>query len=365
MKHNESTNLAPTVGSGISGDFGDERERVPEVATDDRSPSPRKEDGPPFANRGVDNPPYIIPNNVLGCSVDWLTASIDTVTASNLCEITDIDQVGGSRPGFKSSQLRAYPGGKVWRRFDPRQPSKKYGLAYESWEWSGDSSPWGASYLRKHEARPSRVDICFNLAVPPTLTADQVLEDARHHFEKQGLTDGISGHGGINTRYIGSKASPRRIRIYRKDKQDQAWAHLHGPTIRIELEMKDEHARNWWKVWIEDDQKAYRVGAGHIRQMSGYELMDVEDVPELVRVEQAAPAALLATFIKQNGASIQAYSDAGIDVLALAKQKVDASSSVCRSWMKAKRIAVLEAGVREVQALASDLLKSNPINHLH
>lgn len=312
---------------------------------------------PPFANRGVDNTSCIHTNNLLGCSVDWLTASIGRDTAENLCAITELEQVGGSRPGFKSSQLRTYSGGKVWRRFDPRQASKKHGLNYESWEWSGDSSPWGASYLREHETRPSRVDICFNLSVPGTVMADEVLENARHHFEKQGLTDGISGHGGINTRYIGSKASPRRIRIYRKDKQDEAWAHLYGPTIRIELELKDEHARNWWAVWASDENRAYGVAAGHIEHMSGYKLIDTEDVPELVKVEQATPATLLASFIRQNGATLLAYFDAGIDVMALAKHKVNLSSSVCRSRMKVKRESVIAAGPQQVQSMAIDLLR--------
>jgi hypothetical protein len=187
--------------------------------------------------------------------------------------------------------------------------------------------------------------------------ADEVLENARHHFEKQGLTDGISGHGGINTRYIGSKASPRRIRIYRKDKQDEAWAHLYGPTIRIELELKDEHARNWWAVWASDENRAYGVAAGHIEHMSGYKLIDTEDVPELVKVEQATPATLLASFIRQNGATLLAYFDAGIDVMALAKHKVNLSSSVCRSRMKVKRESVIAAGPQQVQSMAIDLLR--------
>lgn len=288
----------------------------------------RKASDPPYANRGVDNLKHISPDNVFAVSVDWLTASVGDDVAGMLLDWSGFEREGGTPSGFKRSELRTCPGGQVWRRWEPRQPSKAHDLAYESWEWSGESSICGAKLLRLHVARPSRVDVCFNLSISAGLTADQVLEHARPHFESQGLTDGISGHGGINTRYIGSKASPRRIRIYRKDKQDQAWAHLYGSTIRIEIELKDEHARNWWKVWAEDEQKAYAVAAGHIEQMSGYRLMETEDVPELVKVEEAAPAARLAQFIKQHAGTLLANADAGIDVMALARSKMASSSSV-------------------------------------
>lgn len=319
---------------------------------------------PPFANRGVDTP-YPLFN----VSVDWLTASLGVDDAQPLLDRSSHESEGQARPGFKQSEKRLFPGGYVWRRTEPRQESNRWGKRYESWEASGTSASWLARELKAIDSRPSRVDIAFDLN--SDRTSDEVLEDLRPQFESRGLLDGISGQGGVNTRYIGGQQSERRIRIYRKDLQDEAWSHLYGPTIRVELILKGKQAAAWWDVWRDsDDSGAFRVAAAHIREMSGLDLIgDEVELPELLPVEQSHAAKKLAQFIRQHAGTLVAFMDAGINLGTLAREQLVMASRMTRYRSSSLTAEVQRLQPSQVERLARALLcmrkQGQSQNHVH
>jgi len=290
-----------------------------------------------------------------GVAIDYLTMSVPVRTAARLLDLTASDVAGSERPGFMASERRAGRLGPVWRRYEPRQESKLWGLDYESWEWDGSSSHPAAELLRAWECRPSRVDVAFDL--DSTMTADQFIEQTREHFERAGFTDGITGQGGINTRYIGSKASEKRIRIYRKDLQSESWAAVHGVTLRVELILKDATAQAWWAVWDRSKQAGYQGAAAIIRTMCGVELIEeAGDPPEVVAVGGLDLAGELATFAKQYAARLTAYQRAGVDVWPLIADQMARASQRTQERSRGYASKLKAAGSDQVQEIARQII---------
>jgi hypothetical protein len=237
-----------------------------------------------------------------------------------------------------------------WRRWKPRQESKRFGREYESWEWSGVESEWAARRLRAElEVKPTRVDIAWDVSVPEYVTADTAWEAIAGHVQRAGLTGGISGQAGINTRYVGSTTSTARVRIYRKDLQDEAWSVQFGRTLRIELVLKGERAEAWWRLFASDPEDAFAAGAGEIQRMTGLAMQQQrQELPQLASSPAANEGQRCVEFLRQYGASLKAWSDAGLPVMDLAADALRQASRNTQNVAKKRTEAIRRAGVEQV-----------------
>ena len=239
---------------------------------------------------------------------------------------------------------------------------KDHGRSYESWVYNGSQATGGARIaIGIDGTRPSRIDLAFDFSCGDAATSDGFIDETWDHFKAKGLTAGISGQGGNNTRYIGSPSSERRVRIYRKDKQDEAYGRLHGPTLRVEQVIKGQHAHKLWEVYRKHGtDRLYSVGAAHLADMTGVEAyLTIDDIPELVHVEAASPANLLATNIKQNASWLVNAYELGIDVESLVMQAISGQGKTAKSRRLSRRRAIERAGVEDVVSLARIVLRGD------
>jgi hypothetical protein len=259
---------------------------------------------------------------VLGVGVDFLTVTVGTDGAAGLMAISEFHEQGKPQAGFGRSEERLSVGGKCWRRWEPHQESREWGKAYECWEWSSGDARWPSQQIRGIEGvRPSRVDVAFDFAVDESLMSDAIIERCRDVLVFKGISDGISGQAGVNTRYVGSQRSERRIRIYRRDLKDGALLLDAGPIMRVELILRDDMARAWWQVWRADQARGFAAAAAHIVDMTGHRVMDADEPvpPPLVDASAEAEAAqMLFEFVKQNASVLGVVERLGVDLFGLA-----------------------------------------------
>lgn len=311
--------------------------------------------------RGAD-PPLLTggssQNQCVSRSVDFLTLTASSEVGAELMRQNPFSESGGACRGFSKSEARLCIGGQCWRRWEPFQPSKSFGLAYESWEWAGSVAMFAADAVARFDVRPSRVDVAYDFACGVRVMADDVAGRCEAWMAERGIKGGVSGEGEINTRYIGSRLSERRIRIYRKDLESDVLAELLGPLMRIELVLKNDHARAWWKVWCRSREDAFAAAAAHVHQMSGMELQALTvGVPEFVKPDAADEAQSLFQFIKQHGDRVGSWIDAGVDLVALVNEHREQSISRKRAFRaKARGAAMQSAGVDEVTQLVRLML---------
>ena len=264
------------------------------------------------------------PTLLSSVSLDWLTVTMPALTAELLVESSDLEEVGGARPGFASSEKRRLLNFECWRRFDPWREHAKWGTDYESWEWSGEKASNTERWLRGKEMKATRVDIAFDFDVPERVTPENFMEGCERACKSRGLVLGVAGADGVNTRYIGSSRSDRRIRIYRKDLQQLVWKTVTGPTLRVELILKGDPAARFWEVWDEDRDLAKRLASRHVRDMCGEQLLDDDlvEIPQRERVAGMDEAEGLFTFVRQMGPKIAGYTKAGIDLVGLCEMRL-------------------------------------------
>lgn len=344
--------------------------------------------GPPATIRGVRqaegvaggplgdaNPPLLTGGlkhcgELLGVAVDALTVTVEgadggaEAVAAKLLTATELDEPGRANRGFAKSEKRLCMGGHVWRKWEPHQPSRKFGSCYESWECESGAASWLAGWLRgRGEVKPTRVDVAVDLVVPDAYLADDfVREFVEPHLANWSTGRkpklGISGEGGVNTLYVGSAKSSLRVRTYRKDLQDACFAELVGPVLRVELVMREEWAERFWRAWEVDEDAAKRAAAGQILRLTGFDaLIGVEDLPELETPEESSEAQQLALWIEQNGGRLLAWSDAGIDVVGLCREAGIIERSRVGRWRHARRVkAVARVGAELVSRMALALV---------
>lgn len=322
------------------------------VITSDRSRSRRlRLTRPPSANRGVatrDKSYDLTVKKGISCvslGIDWLTVTAGESAVRKLMADTSEHAPGGSRPGFKKSEERACWAGTCWRRWEPLQASSEYGMNYESWEWSSDVSSTPARDLRGFDVRPSRVDVAFDFKVPEKLLSDHIIRRCESWIEERGTDVGISGSKkGVNTRYVGSSKSDRRVRIYRRDLKGTALFD-ETPVLRVELILRGDRSLEWWKVWEVDDREGYRAAAAHVHEMMGLVVGEIGTIPERVPEPAIDHAQQVLEFFKQHGSTISTYQAAGFDVLDLAKQISDQSRRETK-WRNARKLrAIRNVGV--------------------
>jgi hypothetical protein len=322
----------------------------------DGNPAPANTGQPPTGNTGVEikdtEQTSWFEGNLYGKGLDYLTLSMSAEVARDWMPLTGRVDAGRPRPGFRSSEKRAHVGGTGWRRWEPSVESKRWGLAYESWEWDGTDAVVPARWFRGRDVRPSRVDVAWDFSVPYELLADDVAERAGMWMRAKDIKGGVAGEGNVNTRYIGAKGSDRRLRIYRKDLQLESWLMEFGPTLRVELTLKGDHAAAWWNVWASDELNAIDVAAGHVYDLVGFDVQPGRAaVPALSVLDEAVdPAQGVFSFIRQYSTIIDACSEAGIDVFGLVAEH-QANRSVSSAWRRKQWLEkILSVGVDRVES---------------
>ena len=281
---------------------------------------------PPIANRGVVTlkpPKQGAQNTPYRAGLDYLSVTCPAGRSADhaLQSISINEGKGKPTSGFSASSVISVGGAMGYRKTGPVYPSKNWGSDYLCYELSGPNSQLLAASLRPDdELRSSRIDIAFDFKVPADYMADQLADELRQHHMDLGIISGINGQGDVNTRYIGSKTSDRRIRIYRKDLRDAELFATTGPVLRIELILKGKHARKFFHEYLLDPDDSLRVAAGHILEMTGLNPLPREVVtpPPLDRGFVGDAAQEVFQFVRQNGQQLEAFRAAGIDLNDLA-----------------------------------------------
>lgn len=281
---------------------------------------------PPFANRGVvtlettykrlTDAECIVPRVA---RLDFLTLSVGEDVAADLVAATEPREEGGRRPGFRMSELRECLGGTCWRRWEPVSASKRWGFAYESWEWASDVAHWAVhhhtGYVPKG-GRASRVDVAWDVVGPGAMTADRLVEvlGVERFAESRGISMGVSGQGGINTRYVGAATSDRRVRMYRRDLHEGGSFMGELPEVRVELVLRGEPARAWFELLERDRDAAWDGASAHLADMTGIEFGRVGEIPTIEPEPERDEAQAVFQFLLQHGDMVQAWLDAGLDL---------------------------------------------------
>jgi len=280
--------------------------------------------------------------SLISRGLDWLTVTVPRDAAGSLLRGTDYIDEGKSIDGFASSQERMCPGGTCWRRFDPIGESKKWGRDYESWLFSGATAQGALWGLRWGESRGTRTDTKFDFECTDDLTPDKLDAMTEEWRREHRIGDGIAGENGVNTRYIGSKASDRRLRIYRKDKESKELFYA-NPTMRIELTLKHEQAAMMWAALLKDEEHGYAIAAKHIQEMTGFILGPMADVPIAEPKPEPDAAQMVFQFIEQNAQTLLLLGEMGIPIEKLARERAALSSR--QSDLRARRRALKFHGV--------------------
>lgn len=331
--------------------------RGPIAAAADPGTAPGSAD-PPLLTGGLEPGGEDVCGVPVGVGIDFLTVSMSSEVSAAQQLRGKLVEEGGSRPGFARSELWDVVGGQAWRRYEPRQASRAFGLDYESWEASGGAAACLAWDLIDQPVRPSRVDVAWDFQVDEGLLADEVFERLQAGAERRGFKGGVSGHGGVNTRYIGSPTSERRIRIYRRDLKDKAVLFHQGPVLRVEVVLRDDVARGWWAVWSRDQAAGWAAAAAHVHEMTGRRVQaDVGQVPELERVPEAVDAAqMFFDFVQQHASTVKAAQEAGVDLFGLVGLMSETWAKSTQSRHRRRVGALVAAGAKEVEELVRAMI---------
>lgn len=323
------------------------------------------EANPPLLTGGLiqDQSRILSPESRFGVSVDYLTATVSTGDGTGLLTAhTEHEQDGSASEGFEKSERRLCLGGSVWRRWEPREPSKRWGHAYESWRWNGSQAASGVDLVARCEnPKITRIDVAFDFQVDDELTAlhlvRSLLADQDDEKTPQGFKVGESGDRPHLTMYVGSMSSDRRIRIYRKDIQSPSFAFGCGAVMRVELMLKKRYAEAFWDVFNHDRQAGYAAAAAHILEMSGLVVAEeIGYVPEFVPPEIPDVAQRLFSFVTQHAATLDEFASAGVDVWSLAAQRFEAMSRMTQHRSKQRRSQLREAGPKAIERLVSRMI---------
>jgi len=240
--------------------------------------------------------------------IDALTLTVPTYAAERLLEQSAPNEVGGLTRGFQRSEKRDVLGGQAWRKWDPYQPSKAFGLQYESWEaargpdahcWSGTLRGWDLAV----KCRATRVDVAWTFDVRSDVYPDDVIDPEVQAFAKERkFRSPVAGEHPAWTRYLGVRGSSRMLRVYRKDLQSPVLGFLAGGALlRVELETHEDFAAELWRLFVADPDSMYAAAAAHVLHMTGRDVQhDVTCYEPITVPEEADSAQLLLQFMKQN-----------------------------------------------------------------
>jgi hypothetical protein len=258
--------------------------------------------------------------HVWGPQIDWLTATVNGEAAEHLLAASRAGEAGYGVRGFGRSEVRTGMGFTVWRRWEPRQASRKLGREYESWEGSGYHGGELAELLRgRRGCRPTRVDVAFDQEVADDVTPETWAERAAPVAARAGITMGVSGQADVNTRYVGAASSDLRIRCYRKDREDGLIAFHHGAVLRVELVMRRDRAAAWWRVYDRSEAAGFAAAAAHVYKMSGCRVQEIGEIPVLEQRDEVDASQRLLTFAEQHASMVLAAAECGYDLEAICR----------------------------------------------
>jgi Replication initiation factor. len=275
--------------------------------------------------------------------VDFLTLTAGEEAAQTLLTVTEHREPGNPGRGFGASESRDCLGGWCWRRWSPSQPSRDFGTVYESWEWAsavaGSMLAHGGVPLSGWRA--TRLDIAFDFSVPAEFMPEDFLARVEALGTLPDLKPGVSGQGAVNTRYLGSKDSPRRARIYRRDLREDGGmliADAFGPTLRLECVLRDEHADALCALWrgggggpAERSQAFAAAARTHLADLTGMNLGDLAELPSIRVLPDLDATQQLLAFVEQHASMLDICARMGVPLAELAADRVEVASKQGRS----------------------------------
>lgn len=302
---------------------------------------------PPLLTGGAIQQNRVIPTEFdpIASGTDYITVTVSKAAGTALTLSTHPFEPGTPQRGFKSSERRLCPGGAVWRRWSPGQPSNHFGDDYESWETEAEASRWLDLASLPLDSRPSRQDYAFDFAVLPDLMPRDLLPLFRDHLAGTRIEPHFAGPESSCTVYIGSRQSDRRVKIYRRDLKDPALlADGFPPMIRIELELRGDYGHALWQHRQATGADGLAVACTHIAAMIGYRVAEEsQQLPSLIEASDEADASqMLFQFIHQNAGMLDAADRAGIDLAKLARARVHLFSRATE-YRHAQRVGQLLA----------------------
>jgi hypothetical protein len=131
-----------------------------------------------------------------------------------------------------------------------------FGRDYVGWEAQGQAARFVAEafvgLVDPEEPGPvgkaTRVDCALDFECDPDDTADDVVEAIRPHLRGSVAIGCSAEREEVPTRYVGSRTSKRRLRIYRKDLAPNNHGRYAFPVMRLEYQLRDEEARRYWGI---------------------------------------------------------------------------------------------------------------------
>lgn len=183
-------------------------------------------------------------------SIDWLTLTLrdpDRLEAlKSVAGITPERWSGGQ--GFARGEMYRRTSGGWVRRFEPYSPDAHNSRTYESWEHSGRVSEDVLHLILCLErAKCTRIDLTVDFIFAGAQMPFYVRPEAFRQWTRPDLSWGGREDGTVHnpgcfgqTRYIGSKKSPRLLRVY--EKHHERGDHDSAPILRVELQLRERHA---------------------------------------------------------------------------------------------------------------------------
>jgi hypothetical protein len=180
--------------------------------------------------------------------------------------------------------------------------------------------------------------------------ADDLADLVQSSAQARGWSMGISGQGGVNTHYIGTAKSERRIRIYRKDLRDSEYAAM-GPLLRVEVVLKAGWASRWWQIWNQDREDGFQVAQGYAEQMLGRPLTPEGGLWADREIKPPSPLAeRIHALLRQHGPTLVALADLGFPLVSLARERVTRAHRATQWRMEQKRAEMADIGLAELVA---------------
>jgi len=287
--------------------------------------------------------------------LDWWSSTMSMEADEILCR--RCLAVDGSRAywtGYAEGEKRNIWGGQAERYTRPHQPSATFGSEYAQWVVRGQGLPQlNVDFLTLvDDLTPRRIDVACDFfgATWSTKAAraklfDRVLVPCQevHEGTTRGRCTGV-------TWYVGARSSMKRICMYDKGMEQRAGLYVDGESCtpiewqRIELRLADDAACDFWQVYRRDVDESMAMVRGAIAGMVGglewANVMPWQSPP----VPVPDDAQSLFHVLKQNSRVLVAASDAGLDVMQLARlaQENASRTSRWRCGQSAKSMAEYE-----------------------
>jgi hypothetical protein len=174
---------------------------------------------------------------------------------------------------------------------------------------------------------------------------------------------GISGQAGVNTCYVGAASSERRLRIYRKDLQDESYKAAYGPCMRVEVVLKGDYARAAWKSAQAAsqgyEQRLAQAASAHISDMTSGALTMLQDaeLPPTMAPATSSPAESIAAMVRQYWSWLGVCESLGVDLAELVEQQRQAVGRET-AWRHKQRLAqAREQGSESLSAEVCTILQ--------